>query len=236
MIQGEMAMRGKNALKLASVLMAFILVGCSTSSPIIDGASNGAEVGFNENPPTADGAPAPPAHASEPYYFRDLDTLVATSDAVVEGVVVAVERGDMLGDSEAFQLQLREVQIEVREVLHGEADPKFVVYELGWGSKGQPIEANGVRASNLGDRGLYFLQRAKAGGAPVEQGSFTVINSQGRYLQGRGELLTPATEEDGLSKELASRGSTQLKAEIAQASQRTKSGDARPQLEPVPER
>lgn len=215
--EGETLMRGKNALRAVWGLMALTSVACSTESGSRIATQSSAET--TDSIPATDGAPAP-AHATEPYHFETLQAMVSASDAVIEGRVVAVDRGDMVGDSEGFRLQLREVAIEVDNILHGAADGTFLLYELGWGSNGQPIEANEVRASGLGDRGLYFLQRARPGGAPVEPGSFTLINSQGRYLQEDGDQLVPANSQDELSRELAGRGIGRLKADIATASER----------------
>lgn len=209
--------------RVAALMLLLITSGCGRE--VAD-----QKVAASDSPPPAEvaGAPAPPnsGHGAEVHHFEDLDTMVATARAVVIGRVVETRRGPVLGDP-GYELTLREVVIEVEDLLAGEAPPRLVQYELGWSSNGAATEANNVAGSAVGDRGFYFLAPAE-GRDDLVQPSFVLLNSQGRYLTEDGETLAPANADDAFSKELASRGFAGLRAAVRDSAERVKAGEATP--------
>lgn len=209
--------------KIVALMLLLVASGCGRNAA-------DQKVTASDSPPPAEvaGAPAPPnaAHGAEIYHFEDLDTMVATARAVVIGRVVETRRGPVLGDP-GFELTLREVVIEVEDLLAGEAPPRLIQYELGWSSNGAATEVNHVEGSAVGDRGFYFLAPAE-GRDELVQPSFVLLNSQGRHLTEDGETLTPANANDAFSKELASRGFAGLRAAVRDSAERVKAGKATP--------
>lgn len=166
-----------------------------------------------------------PAQAAERYFFDDLGSLVATSDVVAYGSVARAVPGPMVGE-EPGRLQLREVVFQIEEVLHGVPTSETVtIYELGWGSSGQPLAVNHAKPSATSERAIVFLQVAV--GAPTD-GAYVYINSQGRVLHDRGDQLRPGNTDDELNRGLAQRGLEQLREDIASASAAAARGDVRP--------
>ncbi len=109
--------------------------------------------------------------------FDDLDALVAGSDFVVEGVVVAVDDGRALtdpGDPDAgITTQL--AQVEIRTAIVGDAPGPLVVEQEAALLDGTPIRVNGVSPLVVGDRGLMFLVRGDGGDFPYT----AFVNEQG---------------------------------------------------------
>jgi hypothetical protein len=170
-----------------------------------------------------------PAQALDAYYFSDLSTMVATSDAVVVGVIESTNRGPKLGEA-GWALQLRVVDVRIEEVLHGDVsrgDGMF--YELGWGSQGQPLLVNDTIPSDAGQQGIFFLRRADS---PSLAGAFVYTNSQARYLLSERGSLEPANQEDSFSGSLAERGFEQLRRDVLRESERVRSGEVTPQEAP----
>ena len=132
------------------------------------------------NPAAADAAPLA-VTAQSTYEFASLQEMLEASDAVVVGVVEATNRGRLVGDPADGGVISRVVTIRVEQVLSSSAQIAEVVLveEEGWLPDGTPIEVNGVPASKVGDRGLWFLDQV----ATDDVSTMVVINSQGRFLE-----------------------------------------------------
>jgi len=172
--------------------------------------------------PTTPPVSSPPAGTvavsseGEPRY-GDLRALVAASDAVVVGEVVAVGPGRLLAAGANREgIVTRLVRLSVDEVLAG-ADPgaEVIVEEPGWTADGREVVVDGTPASAPGDLGIWFLVR----GATEEFPHLAVVNAQGRYL------VDPADERrfldvavrDPLVDRLERRDPVILRHEIEQA-------------------
>ena len=113
---------------------------------------------------------------------EDVAALVRASDVVVEGTVVAVQRGRAIGSAQQG-IVTRFVELRVSRVLTGDAgvvgaDGSVIVEEEGWLPDGRPVRVNGVEPSAVGDRGVYFLVQ----GASEEFPYTAVVSDQGRFL------------------------------------------------------
>ena len=142
--------------------------------------------------PTGTDGSTPPAvevEATSIYRFATLDEMVAASDLVVVGTVVATEPGRLVGDPDDGGVISRLVTIAVDEVVTG-ADQlggaTVLVEEEGTLPDGTPLIVNGVAGSEVDDHGIWFLDRLDDAEVPA----YLVINSQGRFL-------TPRDQPDG---------------------------------------
>lgn len=141
--------------------------------------------------------------------FPTLDNLVAASDVVVRGRVVATERGRWFGDeASTARVQSRLVTLEVDEVLAGTLNADaLVIEEEGWLSDGSPLVVDGAAPSRSGDEGIWFLAE---GGDPT-LGAHVVVGAQGRYLvRAPGDPVLGATLDDPLIADLSSLTATEL--------------------------
>jgi hypothetical protein len=158
--------------------------------------------------------PAPLAVAATSIYdFATLDQLVAASDAIVVGTVVAVDEGRLVGDPASGAVVSRVASVRVNRALSGETADVVIVEEEGWLPDGTPLIVNGVTPTGVGDEGVWFLD---ATGDPELPG-FLVINSQGRYLvdpnDPRGPLVG-GDRDDSLVRDLERLTLAQLVAAI----------------------
>ena len=119
--------------------------------------------------------------AESAFQFASLDEMLQASDAVVVGVVEATSRGRLVGDPADGGVVSRVVTLRVERSVWAPGGPLSSVVlleEEGWLPDGTPIEVNGVPASAVGDRGLWFLDQVPADDVSV----LLTINSQGRFL------------------------------------------------------
>lgn len=167
-----------------------------------DGASVPAEVERR-----AEAEPEPVAVSSDAPRVTTLDELVAASDVVVQGRVAEIRRGRAFGEPGGRTIVSRLVTLRVETVLAG-ASPTtgaVLVEEEGWLDDGSPLVVDGLRPTEEGDSGVWFLT---AGGDP-DVPAYVVVGPQGRYLA-EGGRLAGATGGDPLVSELASLGSDGL--------------------------
>ena len=114
------------------------------------------------------------------------------SDLVVVGRVVADEKGRVFGAKAAGQsaaIRSHVLTLEIDDVLKGAttssgAQPVVLVEEEHSLTDGTPVAVDGMRRSQVGDRGVWFLV---ASGDPEFPG-YALVNSQGRYLYEHGKL------------------------------------------------
>jgi hypothetical protein len=116
--------------------------------------------------------------ATSIYDFASLDELVAASDAIVVGTVVAVDEGRLVGAPEEGAVISRVASLRVDTALIGDVADVVVIEEEGWLPDGTPLIVNGVAPTAVGDEGVWFLDAID----DAELRGYLVINSQGRYL------------------------------------------------------
>jgi hypothetical protein len=120
------------------------------------------------------------------YHFNNLGEMVATSDLVAIGTVKSIARGRILpGDSEVKQ-QLKNISVQVDEVLSGDLTASSIVVETaGWeiseapGEGEQEILLAETAQLQTGDQAAFFL-------APYAAAShYSFLNNQALFkLQG----------------------------------------------------
>ena len=142
----------------------------------------------------------------------DLAGLLDRADLVVVGHVVAVTEGRVLSDdvdpTSAIRTQL--AQLEINEVTIGAASDRLVLEEVAALADGTPATVEGVRPSQVGDAGLYFLVR------DAEEGRVALTGPQGRYLLDPDDpdRLVPPLSGDRLATRLAALGPRGLRAAV----------------------
>ena len=146
------------------------------------------------------------------YDFGTLGEMVAASDAIVVGTVVATEPGRLVGDPAAGGVISRLVTIEVDEALRGEIGATVVVEEEGTLPDGTPLIVNGVAPSEVGDHGIWFLDRLD----DAELAVYLTINSQGRFLSlvDTDEEVLGGDRDDPLVQQLERRSLAELVADV----------------------
>jgi hypothetical protein len=161
---------------------------------------------------------APVAVSSDAPRLATLDELVAASDVVVQGSVAATQRGRTFGEPGDRTIVSRLVTLRVDAVLAGAppAAEAVLLEEEGWLDDGQPLAVDGLRPTEEGDTGIWFLA---AGGDP-DVPAYVVAGPQGRYLVEEGRLAG-AAGDDPLVSELASLGPDRL-AEAVTAARRSR--------------
>jgi hypothetical protein len=154
-----------------------------------------------------------------------LDELVAASDVVVEGRVVETRRGRSFGEPGGRTIVSRLVTLRVDAVLAGAAPTAgaVLVEEEGWLDDGSPLVVDGLRPTEEGDSGIWFLA---AGGDP-DVPAYVVVGPQGRYLAEDGRLAG-AAGDDPLVSDLASLGPDGLAEAITAADSRAGSTRSAP--------
>ncbi len=144
--------------------------------------------------------------------FSSVGELASAAAAIVEGEVVKIAEGRLVGDGEAA-IRLAEVHLLVAETLKGtpSAGSTILVEELGWTIDGRPLLPETLRNSQVGDAGLYFLW-LKQDETPTP--AYRLINSQGRYLV-EGARLGDA--DDSLARSLSELSLSDLEALVSAA-------------------
>lgn len=184
-------------------------------------------LGDESRRPAGDGTRAAPlagpstrATSREFFNFEDLDTMVATSSLVVEGTVIALEPGRQVGEGHDQEGYTNAI-LRIEEVLAGSTSEKTLAIEELTSAAGSPIVLDGVEWSRVGDQGIYFLRR-KPGDL------YTLISSQGRYLESGDGRLKGANEQDALVKALSQLDRDTVKAEVRRGKRAVDSGSVDP--------
>lgn len=169
--------------------------------------------------PAVQAEPEPVAVSSDAPRMASLDELVAASDVVVQGRVVETRRGRNFGGPGGRTIVSRLVTLRVDTVLAG-APPTagaVLVEEEGWLDDGSPLVVDGLRPTEEGDQGVWFLA---AGGDP-DVPAYVVVGPQGRYLADPqpGERLTGAAGNDPLVSDLTSLGPDGLADAVQRSAQ-----------------
>ncbi|MDF2732489.1 MAG: hypothetical protein K0S92_1122 [Desertimonas sp.] len=134
--------------------------------------------------------------------FTTDDELVAGSDLVVAATVVDIAGGRQISaqDNPAAAVRTRLLVLEVTDVLAGSVSGDVIVEEPATLSDGTPVEVDGMRPLDTGDKALWFLVVGDSEAMPY----FAVVNKQGRYVVDGDGLR--ASSDDPLSTELAGLG------------------------------
>ncbi|MBO9524014.1 MAG: hypothetical protein J7518_20960 [Nocardioidaceae bacterium] len=153
--------------------MALLVTACGATTPESGSA-----------PPAMPDHPERSAEAKERHSFTTLDAMVTTSPVVVRGTVVKVAPGRSAGESDADRIYFRNVTLQPDEVVKGVAASEPVTFEEeGYEADGTGYVVNGLRWSNVGDQGWYFLDRG-------EDGVLFPISSYGKFVL-RGDMRGP---------------------------------------------
>lgn len=159
-------------------------------------------------------------HSREFFRFDDLDSMVATSSAVVEGTIREVGPSRSVGEGHERE-DYEAATLEVTAVLSGEVEGSTVAVEHRAAIAGNPVVVNGVTGSRAGDSGFYFLRRTR-------RGVYDLISSQGRFLRDGGRLRGSGQHHDPLTRSLEARDEGSLREEIRGAGRRAAAGNAKP--------
>lgn len=168
------------------------------------------------------GASVEPAAARRPvevtsdarHRFATVEELVAASDLVVEGHVVATEVGRPFGDADAdtgavSAIRSQITTVGVDAILRGaSSETTLVVEEEAELADGTPVRVDGMRAGAVGDRGVWFLVASRDPDFP----GYVVVNAQGGYLRGTGDSLRGGDPTDPLVHAIEAEGFTALAA------------------------
>jgi hypothetical protein len=152
--------------------------------------------------------------------FSDLAQLVSASDLILAGRVVSSEAGRVFGnpgtaaDSSAIRSHVLTLQVD--GVLAGRGAPAassavVLVEEEASLTDGSPIVVDGMRATRVGDRGLWFLVASNDPEFP----GYTIVNSQGRYVETPTGRLVGGDPSDPLVRSLERMGGRGLAEAIA---------------------
>jgi hypothetical protein len=173
------------------------------------GTTAGAPQGV-DGPPVDVRADAGPPAAS-------LDALVAASDVVVRGRVVAVERGRTIGTS-TQGIVTRLVRVQVDDLLAGDrsvvgADGVVVVEEEGWLPDGRAVRVNGVEPTAIDDAGVWFLVQGRSEEFPYT----ALVSEQGRFFTDPADptRFVVSGADDALVRSIEALGPDALGTELA---------------------
>ena len=155
--------------------------------------------------------------SSARHRFTTVEQLVAASDLVVEGHTVTTEAGRIFGDGgnrasgETSAIRSRITTVQVDAVLSGtSADSTVLVEEEAELADGTPVRVDGMRAGEVGDRGVWFLVASQDPDFP----GYVVTNAQGRYLRGPGDSLRGGDRTDELVRDVERAGLTALRGAV----------------------
>ena len=148
----------------------------------------------------------PPAARLEVHDFTGLSEMIAASDAVIEGTVLEVEPGRVVGTEDPIQFQ--QVTLRVDALLSGNVPTETVLLEE---SGGSTADAPGI--SKEGDHGIFFLT-LKRGEGPY----YALVNSEGRFIAQDGGLVA-SNDLDPWVQEIESLTLEELKEEIVNSAE-----------------
>jgi len=149
-----------------------------------------------------DDGPEPQAVESSAETFGARDDLVAASDLIVVATVLEVADGRTItspNDPDAG-IRTRLVELDVTDVVHGDAPDRLVIEEADAFADGTPMVLDGMTELNAGDAAVWFLVAGGSDSMPY----YAAVNSQARF-QIIGDTLDPSGD-DPLSRELAELG------------------------------
>lgn len=159
--------------------------------------------------------PPPPPGGVEAVDFASLEEMVAGSDVVLEGTIIGVEPGRIVG--EADPIQFLQLTIRIEELLAGSTPTGAVetlLMEESTGSVEGPDNLEGVYGSSVGDHGVYFL------GWKDSTPYYYLINSEGRFLEVDGRMVA-SNDLDDWAAELEQLTLEEFKTRVESAANET---------------
>jgi hypothetical protein len=127
-------------------------------------------------------------HAVDTFEAASIADLAAGSDCIVTGEVVDVERGRLVGAADsALVSKLVTIAVSESAGCSSREIREIVVEEEGWLPDGAPVTVNGWPATEVGDRGVWFVAWN-----PSEDVPYAVTVSSAGSLRWRGgNVLLP---------------------------------------------
>ena len=161
-----------------------------------------------------DDRPEAMAVESSAALFDSLDDLVAASDFVLVATITDIADGRTItsSDNPAAGIHSRLVELDVNEVLHGDAADRVVVEEADAFADGTPVAVDGMTELHNGDAAVWFLVAGESDAMPYS----AAVNGQGR-IRIVGDSLD-ASGDDPLSQEVASWSPQELTAAVRNVS------------------
>ena len=156
----------------------------------------------------------------EPVTFTSFEDMVFSSDLVIEGRVVAQNRGELRGEGPdgLGGVQFAETTVKVDRVLAGTVDPDTVTVEsMGWTSVGRPIEfldGSTHHIHTAGERAIFHLVKTRR---PDDRVVYRLTSSQGKFIYGPDGALRATRTEDPLVMEMAALPAVEVERRITSA-------------------
>lgn len=166
------------------------------------------------------------AHAEYRWVFRDLGTMVATSDLIVEGTVIRVGPvvdGGSAPDA-AHETGYNHVTVRVDRWLFGPRGADDIVFRQTARQGDTPVIVDGVHTAQVGDRGFYVLLIDRQGPPIV----YSLMGGQGQYVVGSDGRLFGSDPSDVLVQTLNELSADELRNRIVDVVPRVERGEVRP--------
>ena len=169
--------------------------------------------------PDEGAGPSPGGAASSEYWFESLPRMVATSDLVVLGTVVDIQRGIMMG-TPPEEIYLLNANLDVDETLYGSGALSALTIQTLQDVPPQPDWRE------TGNTVLAFMKLSTDPGFP---GLYYPVNEQSVYLVAGADLQATTTDDDRLSKRMARMTLDEIRHEIKEAAEAIEAGEVTPQ-------
>lgn len=157
--------------------------------------------------------------ARELFHFDDLATMVATSSLVIDATVLRTGAG-LTGEQGDDRETPTDAILKVESSMRGTVAGDTVTIEMLASVAGQSAVMDGLEPLHAGDRGVFFLRAA------LRPGVWVLVSSQGRYLDGTGDHVVGADQDDALIQRLSKLSRVDLEREIEDAKQAVDDGAA----------
>ena len=166
-----------------------------------------------------DASRSPGGAASNEYWFDSLPRMVATSDVVVLGTVVDIQRGIMVG-TPPEEIYLLHADIDVQETLYGSAVPSTLTVQTLQDVAPLPDWRE------IGSTVLAFMKLSTDPDAP---GVYYPVNDQSVYLVTGTDLGATAADDDPFSTGVAKTTLDEIRSKILKATEAIDRGEVTPQ-------
>jgi hypothetical protein len=168
------------------------------------------------------------------YHFNNMGEMVATSDLVAIGTVKGVTRGRILPGNSEVKQQLKNINVQVDEVLSGDLTTSSIVVETaGWeisdatGEGEQEIILAETAQLQAGDQATLFL-------APYAAAShYSFLNNQALFKL-QGNEVADTERSDPFVRDIERLNTAQLKEKIKEAKEAVARGEVKPKSPNTP--
>lgn len=157
--------------------------------------------------------------ASNEYWFESLPRMVATSDVVVLGTVVGIQRDVMLG-TPPEEIYLLHADLDLEETLYGSGVPSPLTVQT---DQDVPTEPEW---REIGNTVLAFM---KLSTDPNFPGLYYPVNDQSVYLVTGTDLQATTADDDPFSKGVAAMTLDEIRSKISRAREAIEAGEVTPQ-------